>query len=155
MYQEELKISVTHIYITKLPGWYPILFWNMRRYTRFDKNVGCWLVIDPCVQNSYMYKTPRYSWNIVESGIKTPKINQLIKSLSSSDVWNILVIAGVMTLAKLFSNLGEMMSGPAALWTFKFCNSFKTPLLGTHITTIYMTLLVHIKQETPRDFGPS
>ena len=25
MYQEELKISVTHIYITKLPGWYPIL----------------------------------------------------------------------------------------------------------------------------------
>jgi hypothetical protein len=31
------------------------------------------------------------------------------------DVWNILVIAGVMTLAKLFSNLGEMVSGPAAL----------------------------------------
>ena len=26
---------------------------------------------------------------------------------SSSDVWNILVIAGVMTLAGLFSNLGE------------------------------------------------
>ena len=34
---------------------------------------------------------------------------------SSSDVWNILVIAGVMTLAKLFSNLDEMVSGPAAL----------------------------------------
>jgi hypothetical protein len=32
-----------------------------------------------------------------------------------SDVWNILVIAGVMTLAKLVSNLGEMVSGPAAL----------------------------------------
>jgi hypothetical protein len=29
---------------------------------------------------------------------------------SSSDVWNILVIVGVMTLAKLFSNLGEMVS---------------------------------------------
>lgn len=28
-------------------------------------------------------------------------------------------------------------------------------LLGKHITTIYMTLLVQIKQETPRDFGPS
>jgi hypothetical protein len=34
---------------------------------------------------------------------------------SSSDVWNIVVIAGVMTLAKLFSNLGEMVFGPAAL----------------------------------------
>ena len=28
-------------------------------------------------------------------------------------------------------------------------------LLGKHITTIYMTLLVQIKQETPRDFDPS
>ena len=53
---------------------------------------------------------------------------------SSNDVWNILAIAGVMTLAKLFSNFGEMVSDPAALWTFKFCNSFKTPFSITLIS---------------------
>ena len=38
------------------------------------------------------------------------------------------------SVPKLFSNLGVMVSGPAALWTFKFCNSFKTPFFITLIS---------------------